>query len=143
MEGFLTGFQLTPKPIKGLVLTEVSKEISIAAPIKNILSKITTGPGLSKWLGTTSTFTAHVGIKFTTEVADEKSKGVITALDLPRRVVFMIEALGEFDFGIKTKESTVILKVKVRRSVLPAEVNNWHTTAEKILNQLESAVTGD
>lgn len=148
MEGFLSGFRLAPKPLKGVELTEVSYQEELQLPIKQVLVAVTTAQGLSGWLGQATEFLAHVGIKFEIALNNtdasaapagaETSKAVITALDLPKRIVFMVEAIGEFDFRFKVKGAKVLVNLVVRRAVAPAEAAAWQDSLEPVLANLDA-----
>lgn len=140
MEGFLSGFKLSPKPLQGVTQVIVERKFNAAVPIKETLISLTSASGLSSWLGETKEFISHVGIKFETTVDGEKSKSVITTLDLPKRIVFMVEALGEFDFGISENAKIVQIHVAVRRAVTPDEEIAWKKSIEVILTRLEKAL---
>lgn len=140
MEGFLSGFKLSPKPLQGVTQVTLRRKFNAAVPIKETLISLTSGHGLSSWLGETDEFISHVGIKFETTVDGEKSKSVITTLDLPKRIVFMVEALGEFDFGISEKAKIVQVNLTVRRAVTPDQEIAWKKAIELILTRLEKAL---
>ena len=140
MEGFLSGFKLAPKPLKGVQLVEVAHAVETQGPIKNVLQSLTTATGLSAWLGQTTDFLAHVGIKFDTTVAGETSKAVITTLDLPKRIVFMVEAIGEFDFAVHQKGSKVLVKLVVRRAIAPVEAAAWKASIAPTLEALSKVL---
>lgn len=140
MEGFLSGFKLAPKPLKGVQLVEVSRAMETQSSIKHVLQSLTTATGLSAWLGQTTDFLAHVGIKFETSVAGENSKAVITTLDLPKRIVFMVEAIGEFDFVVRDQGANVLVKLEVRRAIAPAEAAAWKASLAPTLDALSKVL---
>lgn len=140
VEGFLSGFKLAPKPLKGVELSTVSYRTQTQIPIKQVLAVIITGSGLSTWLGETPDFFAHVGIKFEVKVGGETSKSIITALDLPKRLVFMVEAIGEFVFVVKEQGATVLVDLEVRRAIAPAESVAWQASLEPVLVQLDNVL---
>ena len=140
MEGFLSGFKLAPKPLKGVQLVEVDHAVETQSSIKNVLQSLTTAAGLSAWLGQTTDFLAHVGIKFDTTVAGETSKAVITTLDLPKRIVFMVEAIGEFDFAVHEKGAKVLVKLVVRRAIAPVEAAAWKASIAPTLEALSKVL---
>jgi hypothetical protein len=49
MEGFLSGFSLAPKPLKGVELRVIERRVLSQLPIKDVLLAITTAAGLSSW----------------------------------------------------------------------------------------------
>ena len=130
MEGFLAGFSLAPKPLKGVELKVVESAFSSNAPIKDVLQVLTTSDGLSSWLGESSEFLCHVGIKFSVTVDGEDSKAVFTTVDLPRKLAFMVEALGEFEFQLLQSAGGVEIGLKVRRAVSPDAAATWSETVE-------------
>lgn len=137
MEGFLSGFKLAPKPLRGVELVGLQRSVSTQLPIKPVLVALTSAKGLTSWLGETTEFIAHVGIKFETIVEGEKSKAVFTTLDLPKRIVFMVEALGEFEFGINEKSGQVLVQINLRRAVAPDLAQAWKKSVEPIFDKLE------
>lgn len=138
MEGFLAGFSLAPKPLKGVELKVTESSIQTELPIKDVLLAMTTASGLSSWLGHSTDFLCHVGIKFSVNVDGEESKAVFTTVDLPRRLAFMVEALGEFEFQLLQMADGVKINLKVRRAVNPGAESSW---AESI-NQRLAAFEG-
>lgn len=141
MEGFLSGFKLSPKPLQGVTQAAVKRKVVAGVALKEALVALTSAEGLSSWLGETEKFISHVGIKFETTVDGEKSKSVITTLDLPKRIVFMVEALGEFDFAISEKTKAVQVELTVRRAVTPDQQNSWKDSVEQILARLEKVLS--
>jgi hypothetical protein len=138
VEGFLAGFSLAPKPLKGVEVFVVERSISTKSPIKEVLQALSTSSGLASWLGQTSEFLCHVGIKFTVMVDGEASKAVFTSVDIPRAIVFMVEALGEFEFNLSQSRDAVLVNLKVRRALAPDAEVAW---AENV-NQRASALEG-
>jgi hypothetical protein len=134
MEGFLSGFSLAPKPLKGVELQVIEKSVVSHLPIKDVLLAITTTSGLSSWLGSSTDFLCHVGIKFLVSVDGEESKGVFTTVDLPRRLVFMVEAIGEFDFQLALAADTVNIKLKVSRALAPGAETEWVEAVQRHLS---------
>ena len=130
MEGFLAGFSLAPKPLKGVELKVVESAFSSTLPIKDVLQALTTSDGLSSWLGESTEFLCHVGIKFSVTVDGEDSKAVFTTVDLPRKLAFMVEALGEFEFQLHQSSGGVEIGLKVRRAVSPDAAAKWSETVE-------------
>lgn len=141
MEGFLSGFKLAPKPLKGVELTVASFSFSTSSSIRQVLISLTSPQGLSSWLGETSQFLAHVGIKFETQIDGQASKAVITSLDLPKRITFMVEAIGEFDFAVSQKNNEVLISLNVRRALEPAEALAWKDSLAPIVEKLEKALS--
>ena len=140
MEGFLSGFSLAPKPLKGVELRVIETTVVSQLPIKDALRAITTASGLSSWLGNSTDFLCHVGIKFLVSVDGEDSKAVFTTVDLPRRLAFMVEAIGEFDFQLALAAETVNIKLKVSRALAPGEEAHWVESVESRLSAFESVM---
>jgi hypothetical protein len=143
VEGFLSGFKLAPKPLKGVELTVATYSLVTKATIKEVLVSLTSAQGLSSWLGETSQFLAHIGIKFETVVEGESSKCVITTLDLPKRIVFMVEAIGEFDFAISQNTNEVLVALNIRRAVQPSEAKAWKDSLAPMVQRLEKVLRND
>jgi hypothetical protein len=137
MEGFLSGFSLAPKPLKGVELQVIEKSVVSQLPIKDVLLAITSASGLSSWLGNSTDFLCHVGIKFLVSVDGEESKAVFTTVDLPRRLAFMVEALGEFDFQLVPNSDGVKITLKVRRALVPGAESEWLESLQKYLVAFE------
>lgn len=140
MEGFLSGFSLAPKPLKGVELKVIESSVVSHLPIKDVLLAITTASGLSSWLGQSTDFLCHVGIKFLVSVDDQDSKAVFTTVDLPRRLTFMVEAIGEFDFQLALAEDTVNIKLKVSRALAPGAETEWVESVQKHLSDFEAVM---
>ena len=141
MEGFLAGFSLAPKPLKGVEVFVVERNISTQRPIKDVLQALSTQAGLNSWLGESSEFFCHVGIKFTVKIAGEDSKAVFTTVDIPRKIAFMVEALGEFEFNPSQTGDYVNLTIKVRRALSPGTETAWTEDAKRIVSALEKVLT--
>jgi hypothetical protein len=140
MEGFLSGFSLAPKPLKGVELQVIEKSVVSQLPIKDVLLAITSASGLSSWLGSATDFLCHVGIKFLVSVDGEESKAVFTTVDLPRRLAFMVEALGEFDFQLVPNSDGVKITLKVRRALVPGAESEWLESLQKYLVAFEGVM---
>lgn len=140
MEGFLTGFAMTPKPLKGVEAQEIRFGIKSDLSIKQVLKAITTHEGLSSWLGETGKFIAHVGIKFETTIGDTKSKCVITALDIPKLIVFMVSGVGELKFSVSEKGQNTEVELVITWAVAQADVKVWKELVESITSKLEIAL---
>jgi len=140
MEGFLSGFSLAPKPLKGVELQVIEKSVVSQLPIKDVLLAITSASGLSSWLGSSTDFLCHVGIKFLVSVDGEESKAVFTTVDLPRRLVFMVEAIGEFDFQLVSNSEGVKIKVKVSRALAPGAEGEWAESVHKYFSAFEGVM---
>ena len=140
MEGFLSGFSLAPKPLKGVELQVIEKSVVSHLPIKDVLLAITTASGLSSWLGSSTDFLCHVGIKFLVSVDGEESKAVFTTVDLPRRLAFMVEAIGEFDFQVALAADVVNIKLKVSRALAPGLEGEWVESVQKHLSAFEAVM---
>lgn len=140
MEGFLSGFSLAPKPLKGVELKVIESSFMSQLPIKDVLLAITTASGLSRWLGQSTDFLCHVGIKFAVSVEGEESKAVFTTVDLPKRLAFMVEAVGEFDFQLAVTTGTVNIKLKVSRALAPGAESEWVDSVHKHLSALEAVM---
>ena len=140
MEGFLSGFSLAPKPLKGVELKVIESSVVSHLPIKDVLLAITTASGLSSWLGQSTDFLCHVGIKFLVSVKGEESKAVFTTVDLPRRLAFMIEAIGEFDFQLALAADKVNIKLKVSRALAPGAEAEWVESVQKHLSDFEAVM---
>ncbi len=140
MEGFLSGFSLAPKPLKGVELQVIEKSVVSQLPIKDVLLAITSASGLSSWLGSSTDFLCHVGIKFLVSVDGEDSKAVFTTVDLPRRLAFMVEALGEFDFQLVSNSESVKIKVKVSRALAPGAELEWAESVHKYFSAFEGVM---
>ncbi len=140
MEGFLSGFSLAPKPLKGVELKVIETSVVSHLPIKDVLLAITTASGLSSWLGQSTDFLCHVGIKFLVSVDGEESKAVFTTVDLPRRLTFMVEAIGEFDFQLALAPDTVNIKLKVSRALVPGAETEWVEAVQKHLSAFEAVM---
>jgi hypothetical protein len=140
MEGFLSGFSLAPKPLKGVELQVIEKSVVSQLPIKDVLLAITSASGLSSWLGNSTEFLCHVGIKFLVSVDGEESKAVFTTVDLPRRLAFMVEALGEFDFQLVSNSDGVKITLKVRRALAPGSEGEWFEALQKHLLAFEGVM---
>jgi hypothetical protein len=141
MEGFLSGFSLAPKPLKGVELRVIERTIVSHLSSKDALLAITTASGLSTWLGKSTDFLCHVGIKFLVSVDGEESKAVFTTVDLPRRLAFMVEAIGEFEFQLALAADTVNIKLRVSRALAPGEEAQWVESVESRLAAFESVMT--
>lgn len=141
MEGFLAGFSLAPKPLKGVDLFVVEHKISTQLPIKDVIQAISTQAGVTSWLGESSEFLCHVGIKFNVSVAGEHSKAVFTTVDIPRKIAFMVEALGEFEFNLSTNGPQVHLITTVRRALAPGAETAWTDSISPLLGALETKLT--
>lgn len=140
MEGFLSGFSLAPKPLKGVELKVIETSVVSHLPIKDVLLAITTASGLSSWLGQSTDFLCHVGIKFLVSVDGEESKAVFTTVDLPRRLTFMVEAIGEFDFQLALAPDIVNIKLKVSRALVPGAETEWVEAVQKHLSAFEAVM---
>lgn len=140
MEGFLSGFSLAPKPLKGVELRVIESSVVSHRPIKDALLAITTASGLSSWLGQSTDFLCHVGIKFLVSVDGEESKAVFTTVDLPRRLAFMVEAVGEFDFQLALAADTVKIELKVSRALAPGAESEWIESVQKLLSAFEAVL---
>ncbi len=140
MEGFLSGFSLAPKPLKGVELQVIEKSVVSQLPIKDVLLAITSASGLSSWLGSSTDFLCHVGIKFLVSVDGEESKAVFTTVDLPRRLAFMVEAIGEFDFQLVSNSEGVKIKVKVSRALAPGAELEWAESVHKYFSAFEGVM---
>lgn len=140
MEGFLSGFSLAPKPLKGVELRVIERTIVSQLSIKDVLLAITTASGLSSWLGQSTEFLCHVGIKFLVSVDGEQSKAVFTTVDLPRRLAFMVEAIGEFDFQLAFAADTVKIELKVSRALAPGAESEWIESVQKLLSAFEAVL---
>jgi hypothetical protein len=140
MEGFLSGFSLAPKPLKGVELQVIEKSVVSHLPIKDVLLAITTASGLSSWLGSSTDFLCHVGIKFLVSVDSEESRAVFTTVDLPRRLAFMVEAIGEFDFQVALAADVVNIKLKVSRALAPGAEVEWAESVQKYLSAFEGVM---
>jgi hypothetical protein len=140
MEGFLSGFSLAPKPLKGVDLKVIESSVVSHLPIKDVLLAITSASGLSSWLGESTEFLCHVGIKFSVAVAGEDSKAVFTTVGLPRRLAFMIEALGEFDFQLVSSADGVQVNLKVRRALAPGAELEWAAAIQERVSAFESVM---
>lgn len=140
MEGFLSGFSLAPKPLKGVELQVIEKSVVSQLPIKDVLLAITSASGLSSWLGSSTDFLCHVGIKFLVSVDGEDSKAVFTTVDLPRRLAFMVEAIGEFDFQLVSNSEGVKIKVKVSRALAPGAELEWAESVHKYFSAFEGVM---
>ncbi len=140
MEGFLSGFSLAPKPLKGVELRVIERTVASQLSIKDALLAITTASGLSSWLGKSTDFLCHVGIKFLVSVDGEESKAVFTTVDLPRRLAFMVEAIGEFDFQLAVTSDTVNIKLKVSRALAAGEEAQWVESVQKYLSGFEAVM---
>lgn len=140
MEGFLSGFSLAPKPLKGVELQVIEKSVVSQLPIKDVLLAITSASGLSSWLGSSTDFLCHVGIKFLVSVDGEDSKAVFTTVDLPRRLAFMVEAIGEFDFQLVPNSDGVKIKVKVSRALAPGAELEWAESVHKYFSAFEGVM---
>jgi hypothetical protein len=140
MEGFLSGFSLAPKPLKGVELKVIESSFVSQLPIKDALLAITTATGLSSWLGQSTEFLCHVGIKFPVTVDGEESKAVFTTVDLPKRLAFMVEAIGEFDFQLAVTPDTVNIKLKVSRALAPGAESEWVESVQKHLSAFEAVM---
>jgi hypothetical protein len=143
VEGFLAGFSLAPKPLRGVELFVVEHKISSQLPIKSVIQAVSTQAGLNDWLGESSEFLCHVGIKFSVSVSGEDSKSVFTTVDIPRKIVFMVEALGEFEFNLSPNGARVNLEIKVRRALAPSLETAWAENIKQLLGALETALTRD
>lgn len=143
MEGFLAGFSLAPKPLKGVELKVVESTFSSNLPIKDVLQVLTTSDGFSSWLGESTEFLCHVGIKFSVTVDGEDSKAVFTTVDLPRKLAFMVEALGEFEFQFHQSSACVQIGLKVRRASSPDAAVTWSETVETRVAALKSVLAND
>jgi hypothetical protein len=140
VEGFLAGFSLAPKPLKGVELFVVERKLSTTLPIKEVLQTISTHQGLTSWLGHTSEFLCHVGIKFNITIDGEESKAVFTAVDIPRAIVFMVESLGEFEFNLLQSGPTLNVTLKVRRALVPGTQRDWAEQIDRRVTAFEAAV---
>ncbi len=140
MEGFLSGFSLAPKPLKGVELKVIESSFVSQLPIKDVLRAVTTASGLSSWLGQSTDFLCHVGIKFLVSVYSEDSRAVFTTVDLPRRLTFMVEAIGELDFQLAVAADTVNVKLRVSRSLAPGEEAQWFESVQKHLSAFEAVM---
>ncbi len=140
MEGFLSGFSLAPKPLKGVELQVIEKSVVSQLPIKDVLLAITSASGLSSWLGSSTDFLCHVGIKFLVSVDGEESKAVFTTVDLPRRLAFMVEAIGEFDFQLVPNSDGVKIKVKVSRALAHGAELEWAESVHKYFSAFEGVM---
>lgn len=140
MEGFLAGFSLAPKPLKGVELKVVEATSLSHLPIKDVLQALTTTSGLTSWLGQASEFQCHVGIKFSVAVAGQESKAVFTTVDLPRRLAFMVEDLGEFEFQLLSVSEGVKIGIKVRRALAPDAEAVWVETIQNRLDAFEGVM---
>jgi hypothetical protein len=143
VEGFLAGFSLAPKPLKGVDLFVVEHKLSTKLSIKEVLQAISTPQGLTGWLGQASEFLCHVGIKFTVIVEGEESKAVFTTVDIPRVIVFMVEALGEFEFNLTQVGDTTQVTLKVRRALAPGADGEWTEEVARRVNALEGVLKVD
>ncbi len=143
MEGFLAGFSLAPKPLKGVDLKVAESSFSSNLPIKDALKLLTTSDGLSSWLGASTEFLCHVGIKFSVTVDGEESKAVFTTVDLPRKLAFMVEALGEFEFQLLHSVAGVEIGLKVRRAVSPDAAAAWSDAVETRVAALKAVLAND
>lgn len=141
MQGFLSGFKLAPKPLQGV--EPISEECSFVTtlPIKQVLAALTSPKGLTSWLGETSDFFAHVGIKFETIIDGQVSQGVITTLDLPNRVVIMIESLGELDCAIRASGQGLKIMLNVRRVIEPVNAEAWKSAIAPVLTRFERVLS--
>ena len=140
MEGFLAGFSLAPKPLKGVEVFVFERNISTQRPVKDVLQALSTQAGLDSWLGESSEFFCHVGIKFTVKIAGEDSKAVFTTVDIPRKIAFMVEALGEFEFNLSQTGNIVKLGLKVRRALAPGAETAWTESVQLQINALEKVL---
>jgi hypothetical protein len=140
VEGFLAGFSLAPKPLKGVEVVVFERNISTQLPIKDVLQALSTQGGLNSWLGESSEFFCHVGIKFTVKIAGEDSKAVFTTVDIPRKIAFMVEALGEFEFNLSQTGNIVKLGLKVRRALAPGAETAWTESVQLQINALEKVL---
>ena len=140
MEGFLSGFSLAPKPLKGVELRVIERTVVSQLSVKDALLAITTASGLSSWLGKSTDFLCHVGIKFLVSVDGEESKAVFTTVDLPRRLAFMVEAIGEFEFQLALAADTVNIKLKVSRALAPGAESEWIESVQKLLSAFEAVL---
>jgi hypothetical protein len=140
VEGFLAGFSLAPKPLKGVEVVVFERNISTQRPIKDVLQALSTQAGLNSWLGESSEFFCHVGIKFTVKIAGEESKAVFTTVDIPRKIAFMVEALGEFEFNLSQTGDFVKLGLKVRRALAPGAETDWSESIQLQINALEKVL---
>jgi hypothetical protein len=140
VEGFLSGFSLAPKPLKGVELRVIEGSVVSLLPIKDVLLAITTAEGLSRWLGQSTEFLCHVGIKFAVTVGEEGSKAVFTTVDLPRRLAFMVEALGEFEFQMAQVADGVQVNLKVRRALEPGAEVEWSIAIQERLSAFEGVM---
>jgi hypothetical protein len=140
MDGFLAGFSLAPKPLKGVKLFVIEHSLSTKLPIKQVLQRFSTPAGLSSWLGQSSDFLCHVGIKFNISIDGEGSKAVFTSVDIPRRIVFMVEALGEFELYFSQSRDNVLVALKVCRSLAPDAEAAWVENVNQRVSALESVM---
>ena len=138
MEGFLKGFTISPKPIRGLESRVIDEIFYTDMPIRELLIALTSAAGLASWLGVTEEFIPHVGIKLKTKINDQELQGVITAFELPKRIVFVFEQLGELNFEIKQSASQTTVGLKVSRSLLPSEEQGWLEMVNQVLVSLRS-----
>jgi uncharacterized protein YndB with AHSA1/START domain len=143
MEGFLAGFTLAPKPLKGVTVFAVEHTMSTSLSIRDVLIALTTPDGLASWLGEVSEFACHVGVKFSVEVENESSSALFTSVDLPRGVVFMVEALGEFEFSLIESAGLVKIILKVRRALASGAEAAWTQNIDRLAAVLEGVMNGD
>ena len=74
------------------------------------------------------------------KVDGEESKAVFTTVDLPKRLAFMVEAIGEFDFQLALAADTVNIKLKVSRALAPGSEAEWVESVQKHLSAFEAAM---
>jgi inactivated superfamily I helicase len=61
-------------------------------------------------------------------------------VDLPRRLAFMVEALGEFDFQLVPNSDGVKITLKVRRALVPGAESEWLESLQKYLVAFEGVM---
>jgi hypothetical protein len=62
-------------------------------------------------------------------------------VDIPRKIAFMVEALGEFEFNLSQTGDYVNLTIKVRRALAPGTETAWTEDAKRIVSALEKVLT--
>lgn len=119
------GFASSPKQPAGSELLQEQFALSSNIDPAKIFQLFTTEQGLGSWLGNIQKYDLRQGgrIKFTAE--DRLLGASFTSINIPRQIVLVCENLGELDFQFKVTRSGTEVNLKISRSALPEELENW------------------
>lgn len=98
------GLPLRPKEISGPRVSE-SARFGSRLPSVDVVALLTTGEGLSRWLGTPTHFAAQRGRRLSFTDGDVAFTGSYSLIDVPSRVVIVTDLHGEIDIRTELRRT--------------------------------------